>query len=238
MALLEVTGLRAGYGDVEVLYGLDFSIEQGETAVFLGLNGAGKTTTMHCLAGMHPVGAGTIMFDGVDITKMDARKRVPLGIVLSPEGRRIFPALNVDKNLTIGAWMKRKDAKFVADRRAQVFEYFPRLQERTEQLAGTLSGGEQQMLAIARAMMGDPKMLLIDEASLGLAPVIVKNLLQIIKQINESGVTVVLVEQNIGALDIADQACVMEKGSIIFQASGDELDERDKLREAFLGAPA
>ncbi len=238
MALLDVTGLRAAYGEVEVLYGLDFDVDEGETAVLLGLNGAGKTTTMLCLAGLHRPSAGSIAYNGEDVTGQDVRRQVARGVVLVPEGRRVFPALSVERNLAIGAWTKRRDSAFVAQRREEVFRYFPRLEERREQLAGTLSGGEQQMLAVARGMMADPKLLLIDEASLGLAPVIVKSLFSIIREINQSGVTVLLVEQNIGALDIADRAFVMEKGSIVFTARGAELERREALREAFLGAPA
>lgn len=235
MSLLEVKGLEAGYGEVDVLYGLDFTVEQGETAVILGLNGAGKTTTMLCLAGLHRPSAGSITFDGTETAGTDVRHLVRKGIVLVPEGRRVFPALSVDKNLSIGSWPKRRDSAFVAERRDQVYGYFPRLAERREQLAGTLSGGEQQMLAIARGLMTGPKLLLIDEASLGLAPVIVKQLFGIINAINETGVTVILVEQNIGAIDIADSAVLMEKGSIIFRAAGKQLENKEKLREAFLG---
>lgn len=239
MALLEVEDLRAGYGSLPVLYGMSFGVEEGETAVFLGLNGAGKTTTMLCLAGLHRPSGGTINFAGEDVTRLDAKRRVPKGVVLVPEGRRVFPALSVEKNLLIGAWPKRKDSSFIAQRREEVYGYFPRLAERNEQLAGTLSGGEQQMLAIGRGMMSDPKMLMIDEASLGLAPVIVSALFDIIKRINESGVTVLLVEQNVGALKIADRAFVVEKGTLIYSVVGEEISERgEELREAYLGAPA
>lgn len=239
MALLEVKELRAGYGPLPVLHGMSFAVEEGDTAVFLGLNGAGKTTTMLCLAGLHRPSGGRIVFGGDDVTRLDAKNRVPRGIVLVPEGRRVFPGLSVEKNLLIGAWVKRKDSEFIASRREQVYEYFPRLAERYDQLAGTLSGGEQQMLAIARGMMSDPKMLLIDEASLGLAPVIVSSLFDIIKRINESGVTVLLVEQNVGALKIADRAFVVEKGTLIYSVEGEEISERgEELRNAFLGAPA
>lgn len=238
MALLEVGELEAGYGGVPVLYGISFTVHEGETAVFLGLNGAGKTTTMLCLAGMLKPTGGTINFNGEDVANFDSTKMVPRGVVLVPEGRRVFPALTVDKNLLIGSWVKRNDQQFVSDRREQVFEYFPRLAERRDQLAGTLSGGEQQMLAIARGLMADPKLLLIDEASLGLAPVVVSQLFEIIGRINESGVTVILVEQNISALNIADRAFIVEKGTLIYAAEGDEIKERADLREAYLGAPA
>ena len=238
MALLEVAELTAGYGALPVLYGLTFNVEQGETAVFLGLNGAGKTTTMLCLAGLHKSSAGTIRFNDEDVSGLDARKMVPKGVVLVPEGRRVFPGLSVEKNLVIGGWAKRKDSKFLKERHDQVYEYFPRLAERKDQMAGTLSGGEQQMLAIARGLMADPKMLLIDEASLGLAPVIVASLFDIIKRINQTGVTVLLVEQNVSALNIANRAFVIEKGTLVYAAEGDEIRERRDLREAYLGAPA
>ncbi|HVE90937.1 MAG TPA: ABC transporter ATP-binding protein [Actinomycetota bacterium] len=238
MALLEVSGLTAGYGDLAVLYGLDFEVEEGETGVLLGLNGAGKTTTMMCLAGLLKPTGGKVVFDGEEVTGKDAKHMVGRRVVLSPEGRRVFPGLTVDKNMMIGGWTKRRDKAFVQRQTDMAYDYFPRLRERREQMAGTLSGGEQQMLAIARAMMGDPRLLLIDEASLGLAPVIVKLVFDIIKQINESGVTVILVEQNIGALKIADRAFVIEKGTLVYQARGQEVREGTALREAYMGAPA
>lgn len=239
MALLEVEDLKAGYGPLPVLHGMSFAVEEGETAVFLGLNGAGKTTTMLCLAGLHRPSGGRIGFAGEDVTRLDAKKKVPKGIVLVPEGRRVFPSLSVEKNLVIGAWTKRGDSKFIGERHEQVYEYFPRLAERSGQMAGTLSGGEQQMLAVARGMMSDPKILLIDEASMGLAPVIVTLLFGIIKRINQSGVTVVLVEPNVGALKIADRAFVVEKGTLIYSVAGKEIAERgEELRDAYLGAPA
>lgn len=238
MALLEVAGLEARYGQVPALGGLSFAVHEGETAVVLGLNGAGKTTTMLCLAGLHRPSGGTVHVAGADVTGHDAQEMVGRGVALVPEGRRVFPALSVERNLQIGAWSKRKDKAFVTRQRDLVYEHFARLAERREQLAGTLSGGEQQMLAIGRGLMADPKLLLIDEASLGLAPVIVQQLFGIIEQINETGVTVILVEQNIGALNIADRAFVIEKGSLVYTAVGDELKNREALREAFLGAPA
>lgn len=238
MALLEVEDLRAGYGSLPVLHGLSFSVEEKQTAVFLGLNGAGKTTTMLCLAGLIKPTGGRIVFDGEDVTKLEAQEMVPRGVVLIPEGRRVFPGLTVEKNLQMGGWAKRKDEKLLEERHRQVFEYFPVLAERRTQMAGTLSGGEQQMLAIGRGLMADPRMLLIDEASLGLAPVVVSSVLEIISQINKAGVTVLLVEQNVSALRIADRAFVVEKGTLVYAASGDEIREKRDLREAYLGAPA
>lgn len=237
MALLEVEGLTASYGALPVLHGMSFSVAEGETAVFLGLNGAGKTTTMLCLAGLVRPTGGTIRLAEEEVTGLDIRYMVPRGVVLVPEGRRVFPALSVDKNLVVGGWVKRSDTEFLNRRREEVFQYFPRLAERREQLAGTLSGGEQQMLAVARGMMANPRILLIDEASLGLAPVIVSQLFDIIGQINSTGVTVLLVEQNVSALKIADRAFIVEKGTLTYSASGEEIRERgDLLREAYLGA--
>ena len=238
MALLEVTGLRGGYGSLPVLHDLSFSIEEGETAVLLGSNGAGKTTTMLNVAGMMKPWAGNIVFNGEEIAGQDAIKLVRLGIVLVPEGRRVFPALTVIKNLQMGAWTKRKNTAFIKERMEQAFDYFPRLQERSGQLAGTLSGGEQQMLAIGRGLMSDPKLLIIDEASLGLSPVLALTVFNIVERINDAGVTVILVEQNVGAVAIADRTFVMEKGSIVFTGTGKEVLDSPEIREAYLGAPA
>ena len=226
------------YGDVEVVYGIDFEVEEGETAVFLGLNGAAKTTTMLCVAGLHKPSGGTITFDGEDITGLDARKLVAKGITLVPEGRRVFPALSVERNLQIGAWTKRRDSDSSTQTQARRSTSTSRgSRSARDQLAGTLSGGEQQMLAVARGLMCDPKLLMIDEASLGLAPVIVQNLLKIIKQVNETGVTVLLVEQNIARAELSPTArSSWRRARSCSQAKGKELKQKDKLREAFLGA--
>ena len=233
MALLEIEELRAGYG-FPVLMGISFEVEQGETAVLFGLNGAGKTTTITTIAGLHSADGGSIRFDGADITGKSAAELVGMGISLSPEGRRVFPGLSVSNNLRLGAWTKRKSQKEIEEQRALTFEYFPRLAERADQAAGTLSGGEQQMLAIGRALMSKPRLLLIDEASLGLSPALAKTVFQVVSRINEGGTTVIMVEQNIGVLPYANRALVMEKGTLVYQGVGDEIRNAN-LRETYLG---
>ncbi len=234
--LLKVKDLRVGYG-FPVLMGISFSIREGETAVIFGLNGAGKTTTVATIAGLLKPEAGSIRFDGVDITKRTAAERVAMGIALVPEGRRVFPGLSVSNNLRLGAWTKRRSAKEVEETRQLVFDYFPRLAERGEQLAGTLSGGEQQMLAIGRALMSRPRLLLVDEASLGLSPALTQTVFSVMDRIRRDGVTVVLVEQNVGVLPYADRALIMEKGTLVYQGSGEEIHSAS-LRETYLGTPA
>jgi branched-chain amino acid transport system ATP-binding protein len=235
MALLEVEGLKVGYGSLPVLYGMDFEVEQGETVVVLGLNGAGKTTTVLTLAGMLRPWEGRISYDGEDVTKTEVEGMVKRGVILVPEGRRVFPNLSVEENLRVGAWAKRKDKDFIESQMERCFNYFPRMRERREQVAGTLSGGEQQMLAISRGLMGDPKMLMIDEASLGLAPVIVGDVLNVVREINADGVTVILNEQNIGSLKLADKAFVIQKGVLLYKGSAKELRESAEMRREFLG---
>ncbi len=246
MSLLEVRDLRAGYGSLPVLGGIDLNVEQGETAVLLGLNGAGKTTTVLTLAGLLKPSDGTIHFDGEQIAgpgkhgkmhNLDPRELVSKGVVLVPEGRRAFPQLTVAQNLRLGAWPYRRDRKGTREVVEQAVEYFPRLRERWTQLAGTLSGGEQQLLAIARGMMARPKLLLIDEASLGLSPKLTLTVFEVAERINKDGTTVFLVEQNVGVLDIADRVFVMEKGTIIYsksKAAGERID-RSEISEAYLG---
>ena len=233
MALLEVEGLRVGYG-FPVLMGIGFEVAEGETAVLFGLNGAGKTTTVATIAGLLRPDAGQIRFDGIDVAGRATTQLVAQGISLVPEGRRVFPALSVANNLRLGAWSRRRDAREVEERRQLVFDYFPRLAERVDQNAGTLSGGEQQMLAIGRALMSRPRLLLIDEASLGLSPALAKTVFQVVKRINEDGVTVVIVEQNVGVLPYADRVLIMEKGTLVFSGVGDEIRGAD-LRRAYLG---
>ena len=233
--LVRVTDLRSGYGSLPVLHGISFEIRAGETAVLLGLNGAGKSTTALNLAGAVGAWSGTIEFDGKDATGWGTRRSVKEGIVMVPEGRRVFPDLSVEKNLQVGSWSRRHDRGWSSSQRERVFDYFPRLRERRNQLAGTLSGGEQQMLAIGRGLMARPKLLIIDEASLGLAPVIVKDVFDIVSQINQDGTTVILVEQNLGALAVADLGLVMEKGRIVSVARGEELSDPTAVRKAFLG---
>jgi branched-chain amino acid transport system ATP-binding protein len=236
VSLLEVEDLRTGYGALPVLQGISFSVEEGQTAVIFGLNGAGKTTTVNALAGLLPIWSGDVRLDGMSLTGFDAPKIVAAGIGLSPEGRRVFPALSVLTNLRLGAWTRKKDGKKqTEDAIARVFEYFPRLEERKDQLAGTMSGGEQQMLAIGRAIMSRPRILMIDEASLGLSPKLAQTVFQVVSQINDDGTTVVIVEQNVGVLPYADQALIMEKGTITYDGRGDELAKSGDLRKTYLG---
>jgi branched-chain amino acid transport system ATP-binding protein len=237
MPLLEVENLKVGYGALPVLGGVSLEVNQGETAVLLGLNGAGKTTTVLTLAGLLAPWEGRIVFDGQDVTGWDARRLVASGVVLSPEGRRVFPQLTVAQNLRLGTWPHRRDKQANERTAEQAVEYFPRLKERWHQLAGTLSGGEQQMLAIARALMARPKLLLIDEASLGLSPVLTQTVFEVVKRINRDGTTVFMVEQNAGVLKIADRVFVMEKGRIVYQGEGGELLDQAEVRKAYLGSP-
>ena len=215
-SLLEVRDLEVGYG-FPVLRGISFDVDEGETTVVFGLNGAGKTTTVATIAGRRPP------------------ELVHRGIALVPEGRRVFPSLTVADNLTLGGWTTRRSSSSLERQRTLVFDYFPRLAERTSQLAGTLSGGEQQMLAIGRALMSAPRLLLVDEASLGLSPALAKTVFEVVGRINDDGVTVVIVEQNVGVLPYADRAIVLEKGTIAFTGVGDEIRDAD-LRGRYLGA--
>ena len=233
MSLLEVEELRTGYGALPVLQGISFSVQEGQTCVIFGLNGAGKTTTVNCLAGVLPTWSGEVRFDGKRISGLDAPGIVRAGIALSPEGRRVWPGLSVAKNLQLGAWT-RKDGQ-VDQTVQQVFSYFPRLEERKDQMAGTLSGGEQQMLAIGRAIMSKPRLLMIDEASLGLSPKLAQTVFQVVSQINRDGTTVIIVEQNVGVLPYADQALIMEKGALTFDGRGAELEESGELQRTYLG---
>ena len=234
MALLEIDGLQVGYG-FPVVHGISFSVEEGETAVLFGLNGAGKTTTVATIAGLLTPDAGSIRFDGQEIGGRPSAGLVADGISLSPEGRRVFPRLSVEDNLKMGGWVRRRESRVVAEQRELAYDYFPRLRERAGQLAGTLSGGEQQMLAIGRALMSRPRLLLIDEASLGLSPTLAKTVFQVVNRINEDGVTVLIVEQNVGVLPYADRALIMEKGTLIYTGVGDEIRDAD-LRATYLGA--
>jgi len=233
MALLEVRDLRAGYG-FPVLMGVDFDVDEGETCVLFGLNGAGKTTTVATIAGLHPTDGGSVTFDGKAIAGRSASQLVGEGIALCPEGRRVFPGLSVANNLRLGAWATRRKSKQNDEQRDLVFDYFPRLRERAGQLAGTLSGGEQQMLALGRALMSKPRLLLIDEASLGLSPALAKTVFQVVNRINQAGTTVIIVEQNIGVLPYADRVLIMEKGTLVFQGVGEEARQAN-LRETYLG---
>jgi len=233
MALLEVRDLKVGY-EFEVLHGISFEVEQGETAVLFGLNGAGKTTTVTTIAGTRTPWSGSITFDGEEIGGRSPAELVKRGISLSPEGRRLFPRLTVEDNLRMGGWVRRGEAGVFDTQRDLVFEYFPRLAERRDQLAGTLSGGEQQMLAIGRALMSAPRLLLIDEASLGLSPALAVVVFEVVKRICADGTTVVIVEQNVGVLPYADRALIMEQGTIVYAGVGEEIQTAD-LRQTYLG---
>jgi branched-chain amino acid transport system ATP-binding protein len=236
--LLEIKDLRTGYGQVPVLHGVNMSIDEGETAVLLGLNGAGKTTTLMTIAGLLRRWSGDIVYDGKPIGDEDARTLVGRGLVLVPEGRRVFPALSVQNNLRLGAWSHRRDHKLFKKNIERGFEIFPVLKERRGQMAGTLSGGEQQMLAIARGLMANPRLLLVDEASLGLSPKLAQQVFAAAKMINGEGVTVLLVEQNAGVLEIANRTYIMQKGRIEYEGSGAEILKQGELRKSYLGAPA
>ncbi len=235
MALLELKGVDALYGRVRALRGVAINVDQGEVVALIGSNGAGKTTTLRTISGlMHPP-SGSITFNGRDISRMAAHDIVGLGICQSPEGRRLFPRMQVIDNLRMGAFL-RKDRDGIQKDMDRVFELFPRLKERTTQLAGTLSGGEQQMLAIGRALMSKPKLLMLDEPSLGLAPILVETIFQIVREINGQGIPILLVEQNATkALEVAHRAYVLETGSIVKTGTGKELLSSPDVQRAYLG---
>jgi branched-chain amino acid transport system ATP-binding protein len=233
-ALLNVQGLKSGYGVVEVLRGVDLHVMPGETVALLGSNGAGKTTLNLTLSGLVPTRAGRVMFDGQDITGLHYQKVVTQGLIQVPEGRKVFPNLSVQENLALGAFTRGRERR--EQNLEKVYETFPRLKERVSQLAGTLSGGEQQMLAIGRGLMAEPRLLILDEPSLGLSPLLVEELFGLISQLRGGGLAVLLVEQNVGqSLDIADRAYVMENGHIRFTGTPSELLASDTLRQAYLG---
>lgn len=232
---LEIRGLKVNYGSIEALKGIDISVKEGQIVALLGSNGAGKTTTLRKISGILEASGGQIEFFGQDITKLPANKIASLGIIQSPEGRQVFRDLTVEENLLTGAYTV-KDKKMIQKNFEQVYRYFPVLKERKNQVGSTLSGGEQQMLAIGRALMGNPKLLLLDEPSLGLAPLIVKGIFEIIKEIRADGTTVLIVEQNaLQTLKIADYAYVLEVGKIRMEGNAKELSEDPKLIEAYLG---
>jgi len=233
--MLEVKGLQVYYGVIQALKDVSFEVNQGEVIALIGANGAGKTTTLHTVTGLIPAKAGSIMFEGVDITKMPAHKIVEMGIAHVPEGRRVFSQLSVYENLIMGAYT-RKDKKEIAENLEKVYQRFPRLKERKNQRAGTLSGGEQQMLAMGRALMSNPKMIVMDEPSMGLSPIFVNEIFDIIEKVSASGTTVLLVEQNAKkALSIADRAYVLETGKIVLSGDAKELMNDDSIKKAYLG---
>ncbi len=235
MAMLQVTDLKVNYGVIQAIKGVSFEVNEGEVIALIGANGAGKTTILHTVTGLIAPKSGKIEFEGKDITKMPAHKIVTLGMAHVPEGRRVFADLSVYENLLMGAFT-RKDKDEIAKTLEMVYKRFPRLKERKNQVAGTLSGGEQQMLAMGRALMSHPKIILMDEPSMGLSPLFVNEIFDIIKEVSASGTTVLLVEQNAKkALSIADRAYVLETGKIVLDAAADVLMNDPSIKKAYLG---
>lgn len=233
--MLEVKEIDVYYGAIHALKKLSLEVEQGTIVTLIGANGAGKTTTLKTISGLLRPKTGTVTYKGKDITKVAPEKIVSLGICQVPEGRRVFTEMSVLENLEMGAYL-RKDKKEILNDMENVFTRFPRLKERRKQMAGTLSGGEQQMLAIGRALMAKPELLLMDEPSMGLAPLLVKEIFEIIKDINSRGTTILLVEQNANmALSIADKAYVIETGEIVLQGSAEQLMKSEEVKKAYLG---
>lgn len=235
MALLEIKDLEVYYGVIKALKGISFDVNEGEVVALIGANGAGKTTTLHTITGLLEAKGGCVMYEGTDITKVPPHKIVSMGMAHVPEGRRVFANLSVIQNLKMGAYT-RKDKAEIAASLDMVFERFPRLLERKNQMAGTLSGGEQQMLAIGRALMSKPKIILMDEPSMGLSPIYVNEVFEIIKKVSSDGTTVLLVEQNAKkALSIADRAYVIETGNIVMSGDAKDLLNNDDIKKAYLG---
>ncbi len=231
--MLKVENLKVNFGGIEAVKGISFDVNEGEIVTLIGSNGAGKTTTLRTIAGVVKPTFGKITFDGKDITGAEPSSIVKMGVTLCPEGRRIFPDMTVLENIKIGAYLRDDN---LADDIAKCHRLFPILKERSNQIAGTLSGGEQQMLAVARSLRRKPKIMMLDEPSLGLAPLVVKNIFEIIKTINDEGTTILLIEQNANmALRIADKAYVLETGNISMEGSGKELLANPKIKEAYLG---
>ncbi len=235
MAMLEITDLHVYYGMIQALKGISFEVNEGEVIALIGANGAGKTTTLHTLTGILPARSGSIKFNGTELTRTPAHKIVKMGIAHVPEGRRIFQQLTVLDNLRLGAFT-RKDKDGIAEDMVKVYKRFPRLEERKTQIAGTLSGGEQQMLAMGRALMSKPKIIVMDEPSMGLSPIFVSEIFDIIESIRKDGMTVLLVEQNAKkALAIADRAYVLETGRITLSGKASDLINDEKVKKAYLG---
>ena len=235
MAMLEVKDLEVYYGMIQAIKGISFGVNQGEVIALIGANGAGKTTTLHTITGLLSPKKGSVMFEGTDITKIPAHKIVSMGMAHVPEGRRVFAELSVYENLKMGAYT-RKDKNEIEESLANVYKRFPRLEERRNQMAGTLSGGEQQMLAMGRALMSKPKIILMDEPSMGLSPIFVNEIFDIIQEVSKSGTTVLLVEQNAKkALSIADRAYVLETGKIVLEGKASDLLNNDSIKKAYLG---
>ena len=235
MAMLEVRDLQVYYAMIHAIKGISFDVNQGEVIALIGANGAGKTTTLHTITGLLAPKSGSVLFEGKDITKVPAHKIVSMGMAHVPEGRRVFAELSVYENLKMGAYT-RKDKKEIEESLANVYKRFPRLEERKNQMAGTLSGGEQQMLAMGRALMSKPKIILMDEPSMGLSPIFVNEIFDIIRAVSESGTTVLLVEQNAKkALSISDRAYVLETGTITMSGKAKDLLEDEAVKKAYLG---
>ena len=235
MAMLEVKDLEVYYGVIQAIKGVSFEVNQGEVIALIGANGAGKTTILHTVTGLLSPKKGQVFFEGKDITKVPAHKIVSMGMAHVPEGRRVFAELSVYENLKMGAYT-RKDKSEIEESLENVYRRFPRLEERKNQMAGTLSGGEQQMLAMGRALMSKPKIILMDEPSMGLSPILVNEIFDIIQAVSESGMTVLLVEQNAKkALAIADRAYVLETGNIVLEGKAKDLLEDDSIKKAYLG---
>jgi len=233
--MLKIKDLHVNYGGIKALKGIDINVPEGKIITLIGANGAGKSTTLRSVTGLIKTASGTIRYNDTDITGKKTLDVVKSGIVLVPEGRKVFANLTVYENLVLGAY-SNKDKKAVNDDMEHVFTLFPRLKERVKQKAGTFSGGEQQMLAVGRALMSKPKLLMMDEPSLGLAPLIVKNIFEIIQNINKLGVTILLIEQNAkAALEIADYGYVMETGNIVLEGTGSDLLNNDDVKKAYLG---
>ena len=235
MAMLEIKDLEVYYGMIQAIKGISFEVKEGEVIALIGANGAGKTTILQTITGMISAKKGSVLFDGVDITKIAGHKIVPMGMAHVPEGRRVFSQLSVLDNLKLGAFT-RKDKNEIQETMEMVYKRFPRLQERKNQLAGTLSGGEQQMLAMGRALMSKPRIILMDEPSMGLSPIFVAEIFDIIQEISKSGTTVLLVEQNAKkALSIADRGYVLETGKIVLEGIADTLMNDESVKKAYLG---
>ena len=235
MAMLKVTDLNVYYGVIQAIKGISFEVNQGEIIALIGSNGAGKTTTLHTISGLLKPKSGCIEFEDINLNKVAAHKIVSKGMAHVPEGRRIFQHLNVYENLLLGAYT-RKSKSEINETIERIYKHFPRLEERKKQIAGTLSGGEQQMLAIGRALMSHPKIILMDEPSMGLSPLLVEEIFEIIKSINKAGTTVLLVEQNAKkALEIADRAYVLETGKIVLEGNAKDLANDDSVKKAYLG---
>lgn len=235
MSMLEVKDLQVYYGMIQAIKGVSFHVEKGEVIALIGANGAGKTTILHTVSGLLSPKSGSVVFEGKDILKVPGHKIVSMGMAHVPEGRRVFAQLSVYQNLRMGAYT-RSDKEEISETLNMVFERFPRLAERQNQLAGTLSGGEQQMLAMGRALMSHPKLILMDEPSMGLSPIFVNEIFHIIQEVSKSGTTVLLVEQNARkALSIADRAYVLETGNIVLEGNAGDLLNNDSIRKAYLG---